>query len=180
MAASRRAGFSGTIGTMANQLNVDEQRRLQRLLRDSRWAALATVRDDQPLASWVAFAAEEDFAGFILHLSRLALHTRYLLDNPRAALALSEPDSVPQPDPQLLARVSLQGQVTAVARGAPGYDRARRLYLARLPEAAVQFELGDFELYRFVVETGRFVSGFGRAYRIGPAELHRLAALDPD
>lgn len=165
---------------MENQFSVDEQRRLKRLLRDSRWAALATVRDDQPLASWVAFAAEEEFDGFILHLSRLALHTRYLLDNPRAALALSEPDSTAQPDPQLLARVSLQGQVTAVTHATPGYDRVRRLYLARLPEAAVQFELGDFALYRFVVETGRFVSGFGRAYRIGPAELRALAALDVD
>lgn len=163
---------------MENRLNADEQQRLRRLLRDSRWAALATVRDDQPLASWVAFAAEDDLGGFILHLSRLALHTRYLLDNPRAALALSEPDSMAQPDPQLLARVSLQGRVTSVPREAPGYDIARSLYLARLPEAAVQFELDDFGLYRFVVETGRFVSGFGRAFRIGPVELRTLAALD--
>jgi len=162
------------------QLNVDERQRLRRLLHTSRWAALATVRNDQPLASWVAFAAEEDFGGFILHLSRLALHTRYLLDNPRAALALSEPDSSAQADPQLLARVSLQGQVTFVARDVLGYDSARQLYLARLPEATVQFGLGDFGLYRFVVESGRFVSGFGRAHRIGPAELRALAALNPD
>jgi putative heme iron utilization protein len=163
---------------MKSQLNVDEQRRLRRLLHDSRWAALATVREDQPLASWVAFVAEANFTGFILHLSRLALHTRYLLDNPRAALTVSEADSVSQPDPQLLARVSLQGRVTPVPRGAPGYEHARDLYLARLPEAAVQFDLGDFGLYRFVVETGRFVSGFGRAHRIGPAELNALATLD--
>ena len=160
---------------MGNQLSVDEQQRLRRLLHDSRWAALATVREDQPLASWVAFVAEDDFAGCILHLSRLALHTRYLFDNPRAALALSEPDGEAQPDPQRLARVSLQGQVRRIARDAPDYDSARRRYLARLPEAAVQFELGDFELYRFVIETGRFVGGFGRAYRIGPDELRAVA-----
>jgi putative heme iron utilization protein len=165
---------------MTSQLNLEEQRRLRHLLHDSRWAALATVREDQPLASWVAFAAEEGFTGFILHLSRLALHTRYLLDNPRAALTLCEPDSPIQPDPQLLARISLQGRVMPVARDATGYQRARNLYLARLPEAAVQFELGDFGLYRFVVETGRFVSGFGRAHRIGPADLRALAALDAD
>lgn len=160
---------------MGSQLNADEQQRLRRLLRESRWAALATVREDQPLASWVAFAAEDDFTGCILHLSRLALHTRYLLDNPRAALTLSEPDGGEQADPQRLARVSLQGQVRHIARAAPDYDGARRRYLARLPEAAVQFGLGDFELYRFVIETGRFVGGFGRAYRIGPDELRALA-----
>jgi len=163
---------------MGSQLNAEEQQRLRRLLRESRWAALATVREDQPLASWVAFAAEDDFTGCILHLSRLALHTRYLFDNPRAALALSEPDSVTQPDPQRLARVSLQGQMRRVARDMPDYDSARRHYLARLPEAAVQFELGDFELYRFVIETGRFVGGFGRAYRIGPEDLRALAGSD--
>ena len=162
------------------QLNADEQQRLRRLLRASRWAALATVRDDQPLASWVAIAIEADYAGFILHLSRLALHTRYLLDNPRVALALSEPDSSAQVDPQFLARVSLQGRVARLAREAPDYENARQLYLARLPEATVQFGLGDFELYRFVVESGRFVSGFGRAHRIGPTELRALAALGPD
>lgn len=159
-------------------MDPDEQRRLARLLHTSRWAALATTRAQQPLASWVTFAAEDDFCGFLLHLSRLAPHTRNLEDNPRAALSVSEPDDGAQTDPQLLARVSLQGRVTRLPRDAADYAAARERYLAHLPEAAVQFGLGDFELWRFAPESGRYIGGFGRAWRIGPAELRALARLD--
>ena len=35
-------------------MTPDEQQRLRRLLRDSRWMALGTVRDGAPYVSWVA------------------------------------------------------------------------------------------------------------------------------
>ncbi len=158
-------------------MNLEEQRQLRELLRAGRWVAIATARDDEPLASWVAVAAEEDFSGFLLHLSRLALHTRYLEVNPRVSLSWSAPDDPAQPDPQQLARVSLQGRVAVIGRDANDYAAARALYLRRLPQAARQFELGDFALYRFVPETGRYVPGFGRVHRIGPDELRALASV---
>jgi hypothetical protein len=156
-------------------MNPEEQRQLRELLRTGRWAAIATARDDEPLASWVAVAAEQDFSGFLLHLSHLALHTRYLKVNPRVSLSWSAPDSPAQPDPQQLARVSLQGRVAVIARDAPDYPAARARYLGKLPQAARQFELGDFALYRFVPETGRYVPGFGRVHRIGLDDLRALA-----
>ncbi|MCK7466869.1 MAG: CREG family protein [Desulfosudis oleivorans] len=155
-------------------MNAEEQRQLRELLGAGRWAAIATARDNEPLASWVAVAAEDDLSGFLLHLSHLALHTRYLEVNPRVSLSWSAPDGLDQPDPQQLARVSLQGRVAAIARGSDDYAVARALYLRRLPQAAPQFELGDFELYRFVPETGRYVPGFGRVHRIGPDDLRAL------
>jgi len=159
---------------MPSTMNPEEQRQLRELLRTGRWAAIATARDNEPLASWVAVAAEDDLSGFLLHLSHLALHTRYLEVNPRISLSWSAPDGPGQPDPQQLARVSLQGQASAISRDAADYAAARALYLHRLPQAAQQFELGDFELYRFVPETGRYVPGFGRVHRIGPEELRAL------
>ena len=109
--------------------------------------------------------------GFLLHLSRLALHTRYLETNPRASLTFTEPDSGAN-DPQVLARVSLQGYVETLRRDAPGYAGARERYLARFPDAATTFELNDFTLVHFISEYARYVSGFGRVHRLGPAELH--------
>ena len=159
---------------MPNTMTPEEQRKLRELLRAGRWAAIATARDDEPLASWVAVAAEDDLSGFLLHLSRLALHTRYLEVNPRASLSWSAPDGPGQGDPQQLPRVSLQGRMSAIARDAADYAAARALYLRRLPQAVRQFELGDFELYRFVPETGRYVPGFGRVHRIGPEALRVL------
>jgi len=158
-----------------NDMSPDETRRLAALLRGNRWAAFATARDNVPLATWVALAPEDDLGGFLLHLSRLALHTRYLESNPRASLSFTEPDR-DAGDPQELARVSLQGYIETIGRQSDGYPAARERYLARFPAAAMTFGLGDFALLRFVTETARYVPGFGRVHRLGPAEL-RAAAL---
>ncbi len=152
-----------------------EGEQLISLLRRTRWAALAAVRDAEPLASWVAIVAEPGCDSFLLHLSRLALHTRYLRDNPKAALGVSEADADPTRDPQTLARVNLQGRMTWIERDSSGYADARADYIARLPHAAMQFDLADFTLARFVVETARFVPGFGRVYRVSPQELRAFS-----
>jgi heme oxygenase (biliverdin-IX-beta and delta-forming) len=119
----------------------------------------------------VAVAPEDKLGGFLMHLSRLALHTRYLETNPRASLTFTEPDAGTG-DPQELARVSLQGYVQTLRRDAADYAAARERYLARFPGAAPMFELSDFALVHFVTESVRYVSGFGRVHRLGPAELH--------
>ena len=158
-------------------MTPDEKRRLAALLRTSRWAAFATARDNEPLATWVAVVPEDDLGGFVLHLSRLALHTRYLETNPRASLTFTEPDRGTG-DPQELGRVSLQGYVETIGRDNAGYAAAREHYLARFPAAAATFELADFALMRFVTASARYVPGFGRAHRLGPAELRAALAYE--
>ncbi len=155
-------------------LTPQEHEALAALLKDTRWAALATARDNEPLASWVAVAPDAEPGQFLLHLSHLSLHTRYLLANPRAALSFSEPDQDPSRDPQTLVRVSLQGRVETIARDSADYIAARGNYLARLPHAEVQFTLGDFYLMRFVPESARCVPGFGRAHRLAADALRSL------
>lgn len=152
-------------------VNPEDKRRLAALLRASRWAALATARDNVPLATWVAVAPEDDLGGFLLHLSRLAPHTRYLETNPRASLSFTEPDRLAD-DPQELARVSLQGYVETVGRHSVDYAAARERYQARFPAAVPTFEFADFALLRFVTESARYVPGFGRVYRLSPSDLH--------
>jgi putative heme iron utilization protein len=156
------------------ELTPEERGALVALLTDSRWAALATARDNEPLASWVAVAPDAEPGQFLLHLSHLSLHTRYLLANPRAALSFSEPDQNPSRDPQTLVRLSIQGSVETIARDSADYIAARGRYLARLPHAEVQFTLGDFYLMRFVPESARVVPGFGRAHRLGADALRAL------
>ncbi len=154
---------------MNSAMTPDERTSLARLLRESRWAALATARDNEPLASWVAVVPED--TGFLMHVSHLAPHTRCLLVNPRASLSFSEPDADASRDPQMLVRVSLQGHIEWIARGGADWDAARSRYLARLPYAAVQFELGDFCLVRLVAESARYVPGFGRAHLLDADQL---------
>ena len=134
----------------------EQRNRLGALLRGQRWGALATLGGGKPLASMVAFAPEPGFAGFLLLLSRLSLHTRHLLADPAASLAISEADTGAG-NPQTLARVSLQGRVEQIPDGAPGHAAAKALYVGRLPSSAPLFGFQDFHLFRLVPEEARFV-----------------------
>lgn len=62
----------------------DELQGAVALIRPERWAALATADGNVPHVSAVACAAEKDFPGFLLHLSRLAGYTARLFADPRA------------------------------------------------------------------------------------------------
>ena len=79
-----------------------------------------------------------------------------------ASLVIGAPDQG-RGDPQVLPRVSLQGAVSALAPGDDGFERARDLYLARLPRARPRFEFADFVLMRMRLDAVQYVGGFGRA-----------------
>lgn len=158
------------------QATPDEQRALVALLREQRWAALATQDAGEPNAAMVAYASEPELAGFLLLLSRLSLHTRHLLSHGLGSLAVSEPDLHVE-DPQTLRRVTLSGPIKVIDRDAPDYGAARECYCARLPASAQLFGFGDFELFRLVPRELRFVAGFGRAMTLNAAQLARCLSL---
>lgn len=153
-------------------MNDDSMRnRMQRLLRERRWAALATSdAAGTPMASMVGYVMGNDNRVIYLHLSRLAAHTGNLLANGKAALVISENDAE-HGDPQELARVTLQGHVSVVARDSDEYRCARDRYLERLPASERLFEFPDFILFRLDVEQARFVGGFAQARSFSAAEL---------
>lgn len=144
------------------------------LLRSRRWAALGTLHGGAPLVSWVAYAPEPGFGGLLLHLSRLAAHTTNLLADPRASLAVSEPEQEAT-DPQTLARITISGQATVIAADDSAFAVAKQCYLERLPDAAMLFTFPDFVLLRLVPQEARFVGGFARAYTLTPALLEQAS-----
>lgn len=133
-----------------------------RLVVEERWAALATVGDDGPSASMVAYASEPGALALVMHLSGLAAHTRELRSAPRASLAISRPDSG-QGDPQRLPRVTLAVTAQPLEPGSPEHAAASAAYLARFPDAAMRFALADFVLFGCAIEGVRYVGGFARA-----------------
>ncbi|MEJ2565386.1 MAG: pyridoxamine 5'-phosphate oxidase family protein [Gammaproteobacteria bacterium] len=156
-------------------MNDDHRARVRQLLLERRWAALATLSEDAtPAVSYVAYVAEPGFDGFLLHLSRLALHTRNLLARPAAALAVSDTDTG-EGDPQLLARISVQGAVAVIPRGTSDYRRAREHFLAKLPQAEQLFGFEDFVLLRFQPQAARYVGGFASAFQLSAEQLRQLA-----
>ena len=151
-------------------MNPTELTLIAVLIRATRTAALGTLRDGAPFASFVAFAPEADFAGFLLHLSALSPHTQHLAADPRASLLIAERDD-DRDDPQTLARITLVGSIALIARTAPDYDSAKNTYLARLPAATMLLDFHDFNLYRFVPTEARYVGGFARAFTLSVGDL---------
>jgi putative heme iron utilization protein len=139
------------------------------LLAETRSAALATLDSaGAPFASYVQVAPGPDNSPVLL-LSRLALHTRNLMRDPRASLLLVR-------QPPLAVRAAAAERLTLSGR-VVGDDNpdARRMFLARHPEASGYADFGDFGFYRLEIEAGHLVAGFGRIATLSPAELNGRA-----
>lgn len=149
------------------------------LIYGQRWGCLATLDDDKPYASFVAYVPESDFEALLIHVSRLAPHTQNLLTNPCVTLAVTEQDQG-KGDPQTLARVSIQGKVTEIGRNSSSYPEARSCYLRRLPTAEQLFTFSDFILFRLVPSRVRFVAGFARTWEISPEQFKSIAGSKQD
>jgi putative heme iron utilization protein len=145
-----------------------------RLVMTHRWAALATLGDDGPSASMVAYASARDLSRLVLFLSSLSEHTRNLINEPRVNLVVSETD-LGDRDPQTLARVGVKGVAEMIERTSPEFEDFWRIYIDRLPDAAPRIVLGDFSLFRVVVEEARYVGGFAQANTIPVARLSAAA-----
>ena len=149
---------------------------LARLLHQTRIAALGTLHDGEPNQAMVAVAPENDFSAFYIHVSRLGKHTADMEANPHVSLLFTEADDG-RPDPQTLARLSMQGVAEVVVRNAAAYARVKDLYLRQFPEAEQLFSLGDFNIWRISPKSGRFVAGFGRAFNLVPEALKKVSSL---
>jgi putative heme iron utilization protein len=150
------------------------QRKLVSLVRAQRWAALATLCEDgAPLASSVAYAISPGADGFLLHLSRLAEHTRNLLERPATGLVIGKPDGGGG-DPQTLPRFSIQGTATPCPADASAYKSARQAYVARLPHSEPRFEFSDFELFFLNPLRAQYVGGFARAFTLDADGIGRI------
>lgn len=144
---------------------------LRELMKRHRWAALATTdAHGAPEASMVAYALDPELTQVYLHLSELAAHTRNLQQHPRASLTISDCDEG-HSDPQQLLRASLFGRVERLDRQDSAWLTAQDRYLARLPDAAMLFDFGDFHLFRLRIDKARFVGGFGSAHSFSAGEL---------
>jgi hypothetical protein len=150
------------------------QLEVARLILAQRWAAVATIDEGAPLASMVAYAPEPGLRGLLIFISQLAAHTRNLLASGATSVAITAPDTG-DGDPQLLPRVSLQGQVTPIPRDHPEFAEAAACYVARFPASEMRFQLGDFVMFRFVADEARYVGGFARATTYSGAQLREAA-----
>jgi heme iron utilization protein len=150
--------------TMATAFTIqDVHHAWTALVGDVRTAVLLTVRNGRPFGSHVPYVFGLDWTKAYLHLSRLALHTQHLLENPQVALFIAEPDG-PEKNPLALRRLNLQGEAAILSPDAPTYAEIKRRYLERFPKAEMMFGFGDFALWELRLAEAHFVLGFGQSF----------------
>lgn len=155
-------------------MDAQSEKLLAHIVRTTRVASLATLRDEKPHASMVAYAVVDDFSAFYIHVSRLAQHTMDMLKDKNVSLLIAETDDG-RADPLTLARVSVRGTAEQIQNGEPGYTPIKDMYLARFPEAEQLFKLADFSFWRITPKGGRYVAGFSKAYNITPEALKKAS-----
>lgn len=147
--------------------DFDPARLARSLLRRSRQGALATLMagTGAPYCSLVNVASAPDGAPILL-ISRLAVHTRNILADPRVSLMLDERAAG---DPLEGARIMLAG----VAEQAEGDVAAnlRQRYLNVHPSADVFVNFADFSFFRIAPTGAHLVAGFGRINDLAPAQF---------
>jgi hypothetical protein len=157
-------------------MDTQSETMLAHMLRNTRLAALATVRDEEPRVARVAFVPAADFSLFYVHVSKLAQHTVDMMKDKRVSLLIAETDDG-RADPQTLARVSIRASAELMQNGEPGYTPVKNKYIERFPESAPLFKLEDFGIWRIKPKGGRYVAGFGKAYNLTPESLQKVAQL---
>lgn len=156
-------------------MNEAAEAELKRLLRARRVAALGTLHAGAPHVSMVPYAIAQDGSALIIHVSRLASHTKDMLADPRVSLLVMQEEGGGI-SALALPRVSVQGAAHEVAADAPELPGFTAAYLGRFPDASALFGFGDFSLFRIRPESVRFVAGFGNAHSLSGESLARLLA----
>jgi len=160
--------------------DFDPKTTAKKLMREGRSGALATLMpgSGDPYCSLVNVATAADGSPLLL-ISRLAVHTKNILADPRVSLMIDERK---EGDPLQGARVMLLGTAAATD------DKdIRRRYLDRQPEAEMFAGFGDFAFYRVVLKGAHLVAGFGRIVDLKPQDIltptddaAELVAAEPD
>lgn len=118
-----------------------------------------------PDISYAPFV-RDDTGLFYIYVSELASHTANLLHNPEASIMFIRPESE---SPNLFARerAVFSCRVWEIARDDENYTTRLNALQDKFGEVVgLLRSLSDFHLFALSPESGRYVAGFGRAFRI--------------
>ncbi len=147
--------------------DFDPQDLAKSLLRRRRQGALATLMAGSggPYCSLVNVASHSDGSPILL-ISRLAVHTKNILADPRVSLMLDERAAG---DPLEGARIMLAGR--AEEAGTDELENLRRRYLNAHPSAETFANFVDFSFFRIRPSGAHLVAGFGRIVDLRPDQF---------
>lgn len=153
-------------------MDANQAQALRQLLVTQEVAALGTLHNGEPFVSMAPYALLPGGA-FVIHVSRLATHTRDMELHPGVSLLVLG-ERAEGRSAQALPRASVQGEARRCAPGEPAYAAARCAYLARFPESEAMFSFADFSLFVIEARSVRFVAGFAQAGSMLARDFERV------
>jgi putative heme iron utilization protein len=157
-------------------MDEDQAHAVRQLLLGGEVAALGTLHNGEPAVSMVPYALMPGTGHFVIHVSRLATHTRDMQSHAGVSIMVVAERSQDS-SAQALARVSFAATAAPCTAESPDYQAARAVYLARFPTAEPMFGFGDFSLYLLSPRAVRFVGGFAQAWSATGAQYQQAMAL---
>ena len=133
--------------------------------------------EGQPQASYAPFVTGSDRA-FYIFVSGLSSHTQNLKAIARAGILLIEDEAQAS---QIFARQRLMYDCTVelIERHNPEWTTWADRFSARFGNLIQMLrQLPDFQIFRLMPQSGRFVVGFGAAYEIDPSNFSRLIPIE--
>jgi heme oxygenase (biliverdin-IX-beta and delta-forming) len=157
----------GEVISMQITPDFDPAKLARSLLRRRREGALATLMagSGDPYCSLVNVASHLDGSPILL-ISRLAVHTKNILADPRVSLML---DERAEGDPLEGARIMLTGRAEEVEASA--LQTVRQRYLNAHPSAEAFVDFKDFSFFRIKPSGMHLVAGFGRIVDLRPEQF---------
>lgn len=144
----------------------DARQAARRILGAMRHAVLAVNDPDTGHPHLSRIACQIDATGApVALLSGLAVHSRALAADPRAAIFVDAPGN--RGDPMTWPRLSVQVAARPVADPAG----LRNRWLAAHPKAAAFIDLPDFGFWRLAPRSAFLNAGFSAAFRLTPTDL---------
>ena len=137
---------------------------------------MATINvDGLPEASYAPFVWFEDAC--YLFLSQLARHTQNLSSNPAVSLLLIE-DEAAASHQFARRRIIFQGEASTVPRQVERYHTVMSLFRDRFGNFIDTIEpLQDFQLFKVLPLSGRFIKGFAQAFQLSGEGLNEMVHI---
>ncbi|MBI5352244.1 MAG: pyridoxamine 5'-phosphate oxidase family protein [Chloroflexi bacterium] len=155
-------------------MDAQSEKILAHIIRNTRIAALGTLRDEAPHITMIQFVTVQDFSTFYIFANRLDPHIMDLQKNKLMSLLIAETDDG-RADPRTLARVSIRGSAEPMQNGEPGFTLIKKMYIERFPASEALFKNADFGLWRINPKGGRFIAGLEKAYNISLETLQKVS-----
>ncbi|WP_224826351.1 HugZ family protein [Cognatishimia sp. MH4019] len=150
---------------------TDEARTLARgLISKARFGAIGVIDPDtaMPMVSRIAVGQAPNGTPLTL-ISDLSSHTKALKADPHCSLLVGEPEE--KGDPLTHPRLTLQCKARFIAHSDAAYKEMRGHYLTTHPKAKLYIDFADFSFALFDVQDAHLNGGFGKAFRLTPADL---------